>query len=158
MKPQFLDNMEIRPFVEDDRYEVATLVRQVLEEYGLLSDPGSLTSEIAKLSKRYEAGGAGFWVLLEDGKVVGTVGIRPLGEFTAEIEKLYLSTRTRGKGFGRALLNFVEDQAKKEGFRRLFISCPKKFEKSKNFFQLAQYRLVGNAESQTENLFEKEMF
>jgi len=149
--------MEIRPFAEEDRYEVATLIRQVLEEHGLLNDPGSLTSDIAKLTRRYETEGAGFWVLLADGKVIGTVALKPQGEYTAEVEKMYLSSRVRGKGVGRSLLNFIEDQAKKNGFKRLFISCSKKFEKSKIFFQNAHYRLVGDTGSQTENLFEKEI-
>jgi len=158
MKQYFRADLEIRPFQESDRYDVVTLIREILEEYELVLDQGGLSSDLAKLSKRYEAEGAGFWVLIDDGNVVGTVAIRPYGEYTAEIERLYLHPKRRGIGIGWGLMEFVEEQAKKKGYRRLFISCSKKFTNAHHFLESADYRLVGSAESQSEeDLFEKEL-
>ena len=151
--------MEIRQFTESDRYNVATLIREVLEEHDLMMDPGGLSSDLAKLSKRFEGEGAGFWVLLEDNSVIATIALRPYGEYTAEIERLYLLSRKRGLGIGRGLMCFVEDQAKKKGYRRLFISCSKRFHGTREFLERMDYRLVGNVESKVEeDLFEKELY
>jgi putative acetyltransferase len=159
MKQYFRADLEIRPFQESDRYDVATLIREVLEEHDLMLDPGGLSSDLAKIAKRYDGDGAGFWVLLDDGNVIGTVAIRPYGEYTAEIERLYLHPKRRGIGLGWGLIEFIEDQAKKKGYRRLFISCSKKFPKAQDFLESVEYRMVGNAESKSEeDLYEKELY
>jgi len=158
MKQYFRTDLEIRPFQESDRYDVATLIREILEEHELMQDPGGLSSDLAKLSKRYEGEGAGFWVLLDDGNVIGTIALRPYGEYTAEIERFYLHPKRRGIGLGCGLMQFIEEQAKKKGYRRLFISCSKKFTNARKFLGSAEYRLVGSVESQNEeDLFEKEL-
>jgi putative acetyltransferase len=159
MKAILCDDLEVRPFVEGDRYAVASLHRDVLREFDLANDLGSLSGDMSKITRRYVGDTAGFWVLKYETLVIGTVGLRPHGEFTAEIERLYLKKRYRGRGIGRKLLKFIEDWAYKTGYRRLFASCPRVMEKGKSFLEHAKYRIVGN-ESQDveEDLFEKELF
>lgn len=159
MKITISDEIEIRPFVEDDRYAVASLIREILAEYGLLQGSADLTAEMARLSKRYSEDTSAFWVLLYNNEVFGTAGIRPHGEYTAEIERLYLRRKLRGRGIGTEFLNFLEDSAYKMGYRRLFISCPRAMDKGIIFLENQDYRKVGNAEQLSEvELFEKELF
>lgn len=159
MKAELNNDFEVRTFTEEYRYEVASFLRDVLQEYKLLNDAGDLSSIMARISRRYSDENAGFWLLKRDNKIIGTVALRPHGEFTAEIERLYLKRRFRGRGIGTTLLKFVEDHAHKLGYRRLFVSCPKVMLQGNHFLEKADYRIVGNSQQESDdNLFEKELF
>ena len=158
MKATLGDDIEIRPFNEEDRYEVATLIRSILTEFNLAYNQGGLTAELAKLTRRYTEDGAVFWVLLHDSKVAGIAGIRPHGELAAQIEHFSLNKKLRGRGIGTKMLEFVEEQAYKIGYRRLFVSCPRPMETGKKFLEKLDYRMVGNEQQEAvEDLFEKEL-
>ena len=159
MKAILGDDLEVRPFVEDDRYAVASLHREVLSEFKLMDDIGALSADMSKIARRYTGDMAGFWVLKYENTVIGTVGLRPHGEFTAEIEHLYLKRRYRGRGIGKKLLKFIEDWAYTTGYRRLFASCPRVMEKGRDFLERSNYRIVGNMNQVAEeDLYEKELF
>ena len=159
MKATLGDDLEVRPFVEGDRYAVASLHRDVLREFDFAGDLGNLSADMSKITRRYTGDAAGFWVLKYENLVVGTVGLRAHGEFTAEIERLYLKKRYRGRAIGTKLLKFIEDWAYKTGYRRLFASCPRVMAKGRNFLERANYRIVGNPNQEVkEDLFEKELF
>ena len=159
MKAILADDLEVRPFVEDDRYAVATLHREVLTEFNLVDDLGELSAVMSKIARRYTGDSAGFWVLKYETTVIATIGLRPHGEFTAEIEKLYLKRRFRGRGIGAKLLKFIEDWAYTSGYRRLFASCPRVMEKGRDFLERSDYRIVGNKNQVAEeDLYEKELF
>ncbi len=159
MKAILGDDLEVRPFVEDDRYAVASLHREVLQEFNLVDDLGGLGGDMSKIARRYTGDMAGFWVLKYENIVIGTVGLRPHGEFTAEIERLYLKRRFRGRGIGAKLLKFIEDWSYTSGYRRLFASCPRVMEKGTQFLERSNYRIVGNRNQVAEeDLYEKELF
>ncbi|MEY9974171.1 putative acetyltransferase [Lysinibacillus sp. RC46] len=49
---------------------------------------------------------ANYWVVEMEGEVVGGIGIAPFNEHdkVCELQKLYLSTKTQGLGFGKMLM------------------------------------------------------
>jgi len=159
MKENLADDLEVRPFVEDDRYAVALLMREVLMEYKLLDNVGELSADLAKIARRYAGDSACFWVLKSENEVIGTIGLRPHGEFTAEIDKLYLKKKFRKRGIGAKLLAFVEKKAFKIGYRRLFACCPRVMERGVAILERSNYRVVGSANLESvEDLYEKELF
>ena len=159
MKAILADDLEVRPFVEDDRYAVASLMRAILLEYKIMDDVGALSADLSKIARRYAGDSACFWVLKYENEVIGTIGLRPHGEFTAEIEKLYLRRKFRKRGIGSKLLSFVEEQAYNIGYRRLFASCPRVMDRGVSILERSAYRIVGSASQEAvEDLYEKELF
>lgn len=59
----------------------------------------------------------------EDDQVVGGVGIAEFEGFPncAEIQKLYLDDSTKGKGYGKALMELAEHWAKEMGYQQLYL-------------------------------------
>lgn len=64
----------------------------------------------------------GVLLLAECGEeVAGCVGLRPLGERTGEVKRLYVPPRYRGRGVGLALMERVIAEARQIGYARLLL-------------------------------------
>jgi len=59
-----------------------------------------------------------FYILIEDGEASGFIGIEPKAGLL-RIEKIYLLPSTQGKGFGKKLIDFAAEEAKKQGLNEL---------------------------------------
>lgn len=93
--------VELRPYDVADRTALAALVRTVLAEHGLTVDP-VLEADLDEPDTVYDA----IWVAVAGGTVVGPVAARILEDgMTAELKRMYLLPRYRGRGLGRALLS-----------------------------------------------------
>ena len=62
-----------------------------------------------------------YWVLEIDRNLVGCIALHPYPEEgKAELACLYVSRTRENTGYGRKLMTFVEDLARKEGFKEMF--------------------------------------
>ena len=67
---------------------------------------------------------AGYWVIDVEGEVMGGCGYYPtegLPEGYAELVKFYLSPLVRGKGYGSRMFRLVIAEARKTGYKHLYI-------------------------------------
>ena len=67
---------------------------------------------------------AGYWVIDEEGEVMGGCGFYPtdgLPTGYAELVKFYLSPKVRGRGYGSKLFSLVINEARKAGYSYLYI-------------------------------------
>ncbi|MBN9295696.1 MAG: GNAT family N-acetyltransferase [Filimonas sp.] len=117
--------MFIRPIEEKDNKAIATIIRNVLAEFGA-NKPGTVyfdptTDDLYTL---FKTPGSQYWVAEEDGKIIGGSGIFPtegLPEGCCELVKLYLDTAARGKGLGKQLILHCLDAAAKAGFTQVYL-------------------------------------
>lgn len=77
-------------------------------------------AEMAEFPGKYanEAGGALRLALLE-GKPVGAVGLRDLGQGICEMKRLYLAPAARGSGLGLALAQAIIEAGKALGYQAM---------------------------------------
>ena len=108
-----------------DQHPLAKLIQSVFEEYGaplvntVYDDPRTW-----HIYEEMEKEKAGYWVIECDGEVTGGCGYYPtegLPEGYAEIVKFYLSPLVRGKGYGTRLFQYVIEEARKAGYKHLYI-------------------------------------
>lgn len=59
-----------------------------------------------------------FFLLFAEDEAVGFIGIEPRGDLL-RIEKIYLLPSTQGKGFGKLLIDFAAEEARKQGLSEL---------------------------------------
>ena len=62
-----------------------------------------------------------FWCLVSDEKVLGTVAVKRIDDFTSELKALYLSKELRGKGYGYRLLDIAVNYSKEKGYQRIVL-------------------------------------
>lgn len=118
----------IRDWKPDDREAAAALIAQVLAEYGLIScqladEPGGADWDVQNVELAYWKTGGNFWVVEDQGTLVGTAGYYPTerGQNAVEIRKMYLLPEVRGQGLGYYLLKSLEQAIAIQGFTQIWI-------------------------------------
>jgi len=78
-----------------------------------------------------------FFVLLDEGTVVGTAGIKPLNNGICELKRMWLLKPYRGKGWGGKLLDSLVADAITQGFKRMYLEVwmPQRQQQALNFYQ-----------------------
>ncbi|MGQ0385284.1 MAG: GNAT family N-acetyltransferase [Gammaproteobacteria bacterium] len=115
----------IRPIRPGDDAAVAAIIHEVMASFGA-TGPGysSDDPEVEAMSAAHDAARAAYFVLEEDGRVVGCGGIAPLAgadDHTCELRKMYLLPAARGRGLGRAMLQRCLEAATGRGYRRCYL-------------------------------------
>lgn len=78
-------------------------------------------AEIAGLPGAYAPPRGRLFLARRDGKPVGCIALRPLGESDGEMKRLYVRPAARGTGAGRRLVDAVLSAARETGYRRLLL-------------------------------------
>jgi GNAT superfamily N-acetyltransferase len=94
-----------------------------------------------------------FWVIKKDDEVVGVGGLSDvlpsIKSFTktenpCELKILYLDNKFRGQGFGKILLNSLEEKAKENKYTELIIRSAERYKDTAyGFYEKMGYRNVG---------------
>ena len=107
------------PFEASHAPAVLDVIGAVFREYAMTFDPLGFDADLTDVRRYYLERGGRFWVLVDDGRVVGTVAVVPSGRVACEIKRLYLLPEYRGRGLGRALLEQTLDWATASGYRHI---------------------------------------
>lgn len=118
-------NMDIRKIEEKDNPAVAKIVRTVMMELGApkvgtaYADPNLDT-----MFETYQKANAVYFVIENDGRIIGGAGIQKLdnGEDTiCELQKMYFMPEARGLGVGSKMIALCLQQAKEFGFKKCYL-------------------------------------
>jgi putative acetyltransferase len=104
--------MIIRKYDDSVKDEVRDVVLCVLLEHGFEYDI-TKDADLKDINDYYFESGGTFFVGVEDGRVVGTAGVRKLEGNLCEIRRIYLKKEFRGKGNGKKLFMAALNFAKK---------------------------------------------
>lgn len=142
-------NFQIRPWEECDREEAAEIIRGALAEYGLPWEPSGADRDVFQVEDCYTAVGGEFWVIEQQGKLVGTGAYYPVerGEKAVEIRKMYLSSTVRGKGLGRYLLQELEKAIASRGFQEIWIETASVLKEAVNLYESSGYQPATGVET-----------
>ena len=114
--------MNLRPATNGDRELVKKLIFDILNEYGLKSDPEKTDLDISDIELNY-TNRNGIFDLLENenSNVIATVGLYNIDKVTCELRKMYMLKSERGKGYGKLLLNHAVQKAKELGYKKIIL-------------------------------------
>jgi putative acetyltransferase len=137
-------NIGIRPIEKKDNQNVAGLIRSVLREFKI-DRPGTVYFDPATdhLFELFETPESVYWVLEENGKITGGCGIFPtqgLPEGCVELVKFYVSPESRGKGYGKKLMNRCFDSAIDFGFHQIYLESLHELENAVGIYENAGFR------------------
>lgn len=116
----------LRLITVDDNPAVASVIRQVSAEYGLTADKGYTVADpnLDELYQLYSQPGHAYWVVEQNGEVVGGGGIAPLScsePDICELQKMYFLSTVRGQGLAKKLALMALDHAREQGFKRCYL-------------------------------------
>lgn len=138
----------IRLITAADDSIIAEIIRMNLKKFHL-DIPGTayFDPELDHLSEYYNCfpeKRAYFIATDKAGAVIGGVGIAEFDGLPncAEVQKLYLTDKAKGKGFGKALMQAVETYAKEIGYRRLYLETHTNLESAIIFYKKRGYHQI----------------
>jgi GNAT superfamily N-acetyltransferase len=76
-----------------------------------------------------------FWVALKGDELVGTVGIRDLGEGLAILKRMFVKSTYHGSGLGQQLLDTALQFARSKGYTRITLNTHKNMKRAHHFYE-----------------------
>jgi putative acetyltransferase len=124
-KSRLQSDFEIRPIQKKDDPEMASVIREVMTEFGAVGEGYSINDpEVDSMTANYRHKEACYYVITKGDSVVGGGGIACLEGGTdtvAELRKMFFLPEARGVGLGRKLLRLLLDQARKRGYKKCYL-------------------------------------
>ena len=120
-----MQQLTIRTIEPGDNKALATIIRNSLEEFKA-NKPGTVYFDDTTdhLSDVFTIKGSIYFVAELDGEIIGGGGVFPtanLPEGTCELVKLYLSSKARGKGIGKLLMEKCIAAARELGYKKIYL-------------------------------------
>jgi len=124
---------------------VIELIGRVFVEYGWIWDPATEVPDLLRWTS-YEPPDGAFFVVREEGRVVGSVGVHRFGDDVAELHRLYLDAGVRGRGLGGALVQTILAWCRDNGVGRLLLWSDTRFVHAHRLYLRHGFRQTGERE------------
>ena len=136
----------IRQIIKEDNPAVATIIREVMPEFGAVGCGfSSEDAEIDSMFKAYSGPGASFFVIEQNGNVLGCGGLAPLagGDGTVcELRKMYFLPELRGSGLGSQLLQRILQAARDAVFLRCYLETLGSMAGARHLYQKHGFKVI----------------
>ncbi|MDP1677279.1 MAG: GNAT family N-acetyltransferase [Bacteroidota bacterium] len=139
----------LRPITQNDNQEIAELIRTVFREFKI-DKPGTVYTDPTTddLFTLFRQEGSVYWMAEENGIILGGCGIFPtkgLPDGCAELVKFYVSSDSRGKGIGNALMQKSIESAKEFGYKQLYLESFPELNKAVSMYIRSGFTYLPNA-------------
>ena len=137
--------MEYRSLTAEYDAALATLIRTNLKEHHL-DIPGTVYFDygLDHLSYFYDHEGRSYFVLLDDEKLVGGIGLAQFEGFPdcCELQKLYLDDSVKGRGLGYQLIEIIEQEARDLGYNRMYLETHTNLQAAIHIYEKSGYKEI----------------
>lgn len=120
-----MSNYKIREIRPQDNASVKTLIQSVLVEMGVPKVGTAYEDDsLNDMYETYNKSRMAYFVVEENGKIIGSAGIAPLQggeEDICELQKMYFLPEARGRGVGAEMMKTCLDFARGQGFNKCYL-------------------------------------
>lgn len=120
-----MENYIIRKINKEDNPEVAQLIRAVFDEMDIPKVGTAYEDPYLDLMyEEYNKPKSVYYVVENNGKIVGAAGIAPLANEDSsicELQKMYFLPETRGIGIGTEMMEVCMQSARNFGFEKCYL-------------------------------------
>ena len=140
---------KVRDWQPLDREAAANVIKTVLEEYGLPWQPELADRDVIEVEQAYLKVGGEFWVVEQNGTIVGTAAYQPIarGQNAVEIRKMYLLPEVRGIGLGRYLLLELENAIAIKDYQEIWIETASSLKEAVKLYERNGYKPANGVET-----------
>jgi N-acetylglutamate synthase-like GNAT family acetyltransferase len=129
--------IEIRPFAEGDADDVLSVILPIQREEFGIDITADAQPDLRVIPDFYQSGKGQFWVAVKDGAIVGTLGLKDIGQNQAALRKMFVAAEVRGREHGVAalLLERMFAHARDAGLTDIFLGTTDKFVAAHRFYE-----------------------
>ena len=136
----------IRPIRAADDATVASIIRTVMPEFGAVGSGFAINDpEVDWMSHAYSQPRCAYFVVEQDGVVVGGAGVAPLtgGDAdTCELRKMYFLPQARGRGAGAAMMQRCLQAARDFGFKQCYLETLGGMDAAMKLYERSGFRRI----------------
>ena len=145
-----MNHFSLQPLTPAYDAPLATLIRRLLAAHGL-DIPGTVyfDKDLDHLSDYYDKPGCAYFVLLDDTRLIGGIGLAPFAGFPAccELQKLYLDESVQGAGLSYKLIETIEETARKLGYQYIYLETHHNLTTAMHVYEKCGYREIPRPQS-----------
>ena len=113
----------LRSFKRNDSQGVKDLILTILTKEYPFDKSAYSDSDLDRIPEVYGGEKDSFFVIEEDGYIVGTVGVKEETKDDALLRRLFVDVKHRKRGYGTELLNAVIDFCNSKSYKRIYFRC-----------------------------------
>ncbi len=136
----------IRTIAKDDNPVVAGIIRSVLIEMGVPKVGTAYEdASLDRMYETYQADRAQYYVIEEEGRLIGGGGIAVLENYDGticELQKMYFLPEARGRGLGTRLIDICLEEAKAFGYQGCYLETMSYMETAKYLYEKYGFELL----------------
>jgi putative acetyltransferase len=138
------NNIVIREITTADDEQIAEVIRAVLIEFGVPKVGTTYADKMLDcMTKTYNKPTSAYFVLEENGKIIGGGGIAQLDNFdgkVCELQKMYFLPEARGRGFGLQMMDVCLQKAKAVGFEQCYLETLPYMEDARKLYKKVGFK------------------
>ncbi|BAY21402.1 putative N-acetyltransferase [Calothrix sp. NIES-2100] len=110
--------MELISYSYEFQASLEEFLEITLSYRGYKFDPTGLHSDIRNIENIYQSPGGNFWIMIENGAVIGSIALKILNKIDkiGEIKRYFFLPLYQGKGIGTLLMEHLLLNAKKTNY------------------------------------------
>jgi putative acetyltransferase len=104
---------------------------------GFLYDPDKKHNDLRNINNVFVDTGGGFWILMQNDFVIGTVGLKIIDNSSriGELKCMYVLPDFQGKGLGQVLMNKIYLESKQRQLSKIRLDVKIHADKAINFYR-----------------------
>jgi putative acetyltransferase len=119
-------------FTGKDAESVKELILAILTKEYPFDKSAYSDSDLDKIGEVYGGAKESFFVIEENGSVVGTAGIKEDSPDSALLRRLFVDLKYRKKGYGSELLDKAMAFCRDKGYKRVYFKCTDRMKDAMN--------------------------
>lgn len=136
----------LRKIEKEDNPVLAALIKEIFVEFKI-DKPGTVYTDPTtdSLYEVFQHPGSDYWLVEEDGVLLGGCGIYPtygLPEGCVELVKFYLSAASRGKGIGKLLMQKAIESAQHFGYNEVYLESFPELGRAVSMYEKAGFKML----------------
>jgi putative acetyltransferase len=139
-------SIKYRLIEQKDDAALAKVIKTALEELDCAKEGTVYTDEATDhMSTCYQDEGSIYFIAEEDGVLIGGSGIAPIPnqkENYCELQRMFLSSKARGKGIGKALMDKCLSFAKDSGYDLVYLETFTGMPQAKRLYERSGFEYV----------------
>lgn len=143
--PDALSEIRIENFTAGDEDGLFGLILPIQREEFAIAITDEQQPDLKEVQTFYQSGTGGFWVAKCENRIVGSIGLKDIGDREAALRKMFVAAEFRGRqhGVATALLDTLLKHAEEKGIKSIYLGTTDKFLAAHRFYEKHGFAEVG---------------
>ena len=130
--------IEFIPYNDSYKQQVFDFTCTCFEELGKKFEPSGRHSFYNDIGNEFEV----FFCLVDQEKVIGTVALKKVDDYTVELKAMYLDRNYRGKGLGIKLIDKAVDEARCLGYKCIVLDSMSSYKDALRLYEKTGFKMT----------------